>query len=491
MSRSVARLAFIVCLQAAMWACASRTTTPGTTLPEPAASPSEPPIAPPPVVEPPAPAPSIPSRPEESSANCALIPEPGEPITTVALSERVDAASAPRPSNESERLVFRQVYETLVRVDCDGHVLPALAASWRRSVDGRTWIVTLRSDAQFSDGDPVTASSVLAGWSRDGAGGELRPNVSRLVQSIVSIDGNTLAITLRSPRADMPLGLAHADLAIAKPVQGSLWPLGTRGKRLTADGENLLVTSTTGDSPSLQFVVSPGDVRDLLDKGVDLLVTREPAALDYAATLTQFQSLPLAWQQIYVLLAPGRTRISPSLPEGARQALAADAIRGEARGAEGPFWWQTLPDCEIADPQPRGPSSGGRIVYDGRDSAARDLAERFVALAAASGSGPAALVDALFPDRAARSTQRAAGLTGEALVLARRRGIDAAYIVAFDRRPLDPCRELQAVVEGAPWLDPETAVPLVDTRLRAIVRRGRSGVDAEWDGGLLIAAREK
>jgi hypothetical protein len=77
-------------------------------------------------------------------------------------------------------------------------------------------------------------------------------------------------------------------------------------------------------------------------------------------------------------------------------------------------------------------------------------------------------------------------LTGEALALARGRGNDAGYILAFERSPLDPCREMQIVVDEAEWVDPETIVPLVDTRLQAIVRRGRSGVTAEWDGGLLL-----
>ena len=52
----------------------------------------------------------------------------------------------PGPSNDSERLVFRQLYETLVRVDCKGRVVPGLAASWRLSIDGQTWIVTLRAE---------------------------------------------------------------------------------------------------------------------------------------------------------------------------------------------------------------------------------------------------------------------------------------------------------------------------------------------------------
>jgi len=425
-----------------------------------------------------------------------MISGPGEPIATVGLGDRVDPANAPHPSNESERLLFRQLYETLVRIDCDGRVGPGLAASWRLDESGRTWIVTLREGARFSDNTPVTAAEVLSGWTGGGIGAQLQPHVSRLVQSIVAIDDRSLAITLRSQQVDVPLVLAHTDLAIAKPVPGSRWPLGTRSARIAPDGDTpprtgpSVITLSRDNLSSLRFVVAPDrDRRDLLDEGVDLLLTRDPAALDYAATLPQFLSVPLAWQRIHVLLTPGRTRASQSLSENLRQALADDAVRGEARGALGPFWWQMLPDCELAQPESRDQSSpaAGRIVYDGGDGAGRDLAERFVGLASASGPGAAEVLDALLPDRPRRTYQRATGLTGEALALARRRGTDAGYIMSLDRRPLDPCRELQGVVEGSRWLDPETLVPLVDTRLQAIVRRGHSGVTAEWDGGLLIA----
>ena len=109
---------------------------------------------------------------------------PGEPIATVGLSDRIDPSNAPRPSNASERLLFRQLYETLVRVDCMGRVRPGLAASWRLDGDGRTWIVTLREGARFSDGTAVTAADVRAGWTGSGVDGTLRSHVSRLVQSV-------------------------------------------------------------------------------------------------------------------------------------------------------------------------------------------------------------------------------------------------------------------------------------------------------------------
>jgi hypothetical protein len=423
-----------------------------------------------------------------------LIAESGEPISTVAISGPIDPSNAPHPSNESERLLFRQLYETLVRVDCQGRLGPSLATSWRLDANGRTWMVTLRENARFSDGTPVTAADVLASWARGGIGGELRPPVARLVESVAVAGDRALAITLRSRRADLPIALAHSDLAIARSVPDSTWPLGTRSSRILPAGQRPVtraatsITVTRDNLPAIRFLLAPSDPRDLLDEGVELVLTRDPATLDYAATLPQFQSVPLAWQRTYVLLTPGRSRSAPFLAEDARQVLADDAVRGEARGARGPFWWQMVPDCEVVPSPPRDQSPPiPRIVYDASDAAARDVAERFVGLVRASGPAATRFLDALLPDRPRRTYQRAAGLRGDALSLARRLGTDAGYVMSFDNRPVDPCRDLQALMDGVRWLDPETIVPLVETRLRAIVRRGRSGVEVEWDGGLVIA----
>jgi hypothetical protein len=423
-----------------------------------------------------------------------LAVEPGEPVATVALGDPIDPSNAPHPSNESERLVFRQLYETLVRADCQGRAGPGLAASWQLDANGRTWIVTLRENARFSDGTPVTAADVQASWTREGTGGELRPHVSGLVQSVVVVGDRALAIALRSQRVDVPLALAHPDLAIAKSVAGSRWPLGTRFSRIPTEAHRTAARAATaiavdrGNLPAIRFLVAGGDTRDLLDQGVDLLLTRDPATLDYAATLPQFRSVPLAWQRTRVLLAPGRLRSAASLSEDARQVLADDAVRGEARGARGPFWWQMMADCGVTLSPPRDhPLPIPRIVYDAGDGAARDLAERLVGLVRASGPAATAFLNVLLPDRPGRTYQRAAGLTGDALARAQRRGADAGYVMSVDSRPVDPCRDLQALMDGAPWLDPETIVPLVETRLQAIVRRGRAGLTAEWDGGLVIA----
>jgi hypothetical protein len=477
-----------------MGACGSQRTP--AKLPEPQA-PAQPAPSPTPATPLPEPLPAAtapPPRPDSSSLDCAVIAEPGEPIATVGLADRIDPANAPRPSNESERLVFRQLYETLIRLDCKGRVRPALAESWRLDTDSRTWIVTLRENSRFSDGTPVTAADVRSGWTRDGVSDELQPHVSRLVQSIAPVDDRTVAIRLRSPRTDMPLALAHPDLAVARAAAGSPWPLGTRSDGAAPEpeargaGSDSVIAIKRNNLPPIQFIVASGDPRDLLDRKPDLLLTRDPAALDYAATLPHFQSVPLEWNRVHVLVTPGRSREAPSLSEGAGQTLAVDAVRGEARGAVGPFWWQSSQACEVAPSEPREQAAfTPRIVYDVRDQASGDLAERLVGLFRGSGTVAKAVLDVLLPDRQRRAYQQATALAGEPLAATLRRGRDAGYILSLDRRPLDPCRDIRTLIDSARWLEPETMVPLVETRLRAIVRRGKSGVSADWDGGLSIA----
>ena len=426
-----------------------------------------------------------------SQPDCAIA-EDGEPIASVGVSEPVNPAHAPRPANDAERLVFRQLYDTLVQVDCMGHLRAGLAVSWQLAADGR-WIVGLRDDARFADGTPVTPNDVVASWSRNS---ELRPEVRRIVESVTIIDGG-IAIALRRRSADGPTALAHADLAIAKPATDSAWPMGTRGARIATDGEKsrikgaTVLTVTRADAPPLRIVSASGDARDLLDDGVDLLLSRDRATLDYARTLPQMQLVPLAWQRVRVLLAPGRRRTASMPSDQTRQVLAADAIRGESRGAQEPFWWQSIDGCDVASsPSPRS-SLVPRITYDAGDGAARDLAERLVALVRGSGTATATWLEMLLPDRPRRSFQRAVGLTGTALAQALRVGGDAGYVVSVESRPLDACRELQALMDAAPWLDPGTIMPLVETRQHAIIRRGRSGIAADWDGGLVIASTSR
>ncbi len=53
------------------------------------------------------------------------------------------------------------VYETLVKLDQDGQIVPALASEWEVSEDNTTYTFTLVEDATFTDGDPFTADDAV------------------------------------------------------------------------------------------------------------------------------------------------------------------------------------------------------------------------------------------------------------------------------------------------------------------------------------------
>ncbi|WP_435930386.1 peptide ABC transporter substrate-binding protein [Dryocola sp. BD613] len=61
--------------------------------------------------------------------------------------------------------VIRDLFEGLVNENEKGELVPGVATKWR-SNDNRTWTFTLRDDARWSDGSPVTAEDFVYSWQR-------------------------------------------------------------------------------------------------------------------------------------------------------------------------------------------------------------------------------------------------------------------------------------------------------------------------------------
>jgi hypothetical protein len=417
----------------------------------------------PPYVEGLAPGATVPDTLCALSSGPAPARDAGRDTLSVALPEPVDPAHAPAPKNDTERLVFRQLYETLIRVDCTGHVLAGLARSAERSARD-TWTFALRDEARFWDGAPVTTRDVVAAW---------RARDSALAQSVTIIDEHTLTVR----QADTPFQpFADPALAVSKPAPGGGWPIGTGGYWVTGaptGGPDLLVASPIPPAtrPVLKLAtVVTTRLRDALDEGADLLLTGDPAVLEYAGSRPGHRDVPLEWHRTYVLLAPGR----PNAGFGAiRRESLREAVHLDARPAEPPgdgrFWFTDLKACGL--PQVRDAAEPGtrrqRVVYDQTDRSAADLAARLVGLGAV---GPHAVATGLSP-----------GAFAAALESAR----DAAYVLALRRRVFDVCR---AARELPPWISSATIEPLVDVRWHAVARRGVARLSVDWDGTLRLGA---
>jgi hypothetical protein len=389
----------------------------------------------------------------------------------IGVSGAVDPVHAPVPHGDAERIVFRQLYETLIRLDCTGQAKPGLADSWSASESGRRWTFTLRAGAAFSDGLTVTAADVITSWhGRDWAG---QPAIE------VAAEGErVLGVRLREPTTTVPLVFADPGLAVTRSVTGRDWPAGTGAYTADTSGGRVIVTPLWGGGRPVLVLRSSGagDARDLLDAGVDLLVTDEPAALSYAAGRSGITATPLPWDRTYALL--GVTGV-PDISDNLRAGLARDAVRVAARPAPAAaqFWWFAFEACRDDPPPLAGslppPSSPATLVYAEDDRPARDLAERLVALGM-GGATPA----------------RAFGLPGAdfAAALASGGGGSALFVLSLPRAALDPCREVRRLLARAPWLATAGAgiEPLVDTRRHVVGRRGAAAFTVDWDGTLRV-----
>lgn len=126
----------------------------------------------------------------------------------------------------------------LVKLGPDLHVIPDLAVSLPTIAGGgRTYTFTLRQDARFADGSPVTARTVLASWTRalrsshrsplvrqylgniQGAGA-VEAGVSTSLAGIVIVRRLTLRIRLVRRDASFLDKLSFPVAAITKPSPG-------------------------------------------------------------------------------------------------------------------------------------------------------------------------------------------------------------------------------------------------------------------------------
>jgi hypothetical protein len=324
--------------------------------------------------------------------------------------------------------------------------------------------------------------------------------------------------------------LADPFFSVARRSADARWPVGTGRYRVAGAGAGVGEEPEVG-GPEVTLALRPGpgshgqhmtltserglDGRELLDRGVDVLVTSDPAVIEYAGR-AGYDRVALPWDRVYVLLSTSRVQALrlggtvTGLPQDLLDRMAQDAVRGEARGhvlsheSERDRWdaggsCGNLSDVvEGLPPIPGGAyESAGqrRIVYEADDPVARGLAERIVALA---GGGPRVASDAAALAEAVPGLGgRAVNVLGQGLGPAQLReslrdGNDFAYIVSLPLDPLDTCYELRSLIDRAQWLavagvDLTTAVlPLVDTRRHVVARSGSVGLTVDFDGTVIV-----
>jgi Bacterial extracellular solute-binding proteins, family 5 Middle len=467
----------------------------------------------------------------------------------ITLLESVDPSHLPAPHNQSEATVFRQCYETLVNLDCEGLPQPGLAIAWRLELNGRQVDFTLRHDGYFEDGSPVTAGAVVSAWEKS------RRTCARLfhdfpwalIDSVASHGGHDrqLSVYLSRPVENAEMLFSHPGLAVYKPVPTSRWPLGSGVFRVLANDNDGIITCVANRFHRLSrnggqvrsilvFSVYPGaDPRDVLSREGDVMITSDTSLLEYVSRLDEYNIDPLPYRRLYLLVSPLLPRISPeALVHGAsvattivealgdeltslRNELAQLVMTSDSEPAScfccpldavdrtGDFE-TTVPSTPVRL-APEGGLKDSQVVYPAVDHDARLLAERLVGLSApghvqrgiVAGSRIAKLMQLLFGgsgDQQGQRVVRAMGLPESEFYSRLNQGLDGAYIVPitclFDR----PLLNRISYNESLDWFEMglgarggEAMIPLVMSRAAMVSRRQLKGVEMSFDGTVLFA----
>ncbi len=152
-----------------------------------------------------APAAQPPSAPEAAGPEEAAAP--AQPPTgptgelRVALSTMPNSIYMPRAAERNAANAASQLYDSLVWVDDEGNLVPALATEWEVSEDGTEYIFRLRQGVTFHNGEPFNADAVVFSWEMGKDPENEYAYIWEMADSVEKIDDYTVRITTPEPNA--------------------------------------------------------------------------------------------------------------------------------------------------------------------------------------------------------------------------------------------------------------------------------------------------
>jgi peptide/nickel transport system substrate-binding protein len=147
--------------------------------------------------------------------------------TTTGGTVRIGWGGAPADLNPGNGVLaedytlYELVYDTPIAIDLEGNYIPELATDWTVSEDGLTWTLTLRDDALFHDGTPVTSDDVKYSIEifRDYEDwGGFLGGYAYYFTSVQAPDPTTVVLT-----TDEPLGAFEAQMVFMYIVPKHIW----------------------------------------------------------------------------------------------------------------------------------------------------------------------------------------------------------------------------------------------------------------------------
>ncbi|WP_253259260.1 ABC transporter substrate-binding protein [Subtercola boreus] len=165
---------------------------------------------------------------------------------TVALTDEPSSLDPLFDTNLPALNVFYNVFDQLATTDATGAVVPRLSTAWTKSYDLKTWVLTLRDDAKFSDatvtGRPYTLTRNDSYW---GTKGEFQTVVFTPVP-----DETTRANSVQS--GDLDIALLGPSQVRSVKASGTVDVVEQQSNRVLYTGFNAKAKAKWLDDPNIR-----------------------------------------------------------------------------------------------------------------------------------------------------------------------------------------------------------------------------------------------
>lgn len=150
--------------------------------------------------------------------------------------------------------LYELVYDTPIAVTEAGEYVPELATEWEVSDDGLTWTMTIRDDATFHDGEPLTAEDVAFSVEvyRDNEGFPFLPSYAAPFVEVEAPDETTVVLT-----TEEPINTFEPYMAFIYVVPEHIWadlddPVAFENEEMIGSGPFRLTEFTRNESAQLE-----------------------------------------------------------------------------------------------------------------------------------------------------------------------------------------------------------------------------------------------
>ncbi|MFO8150506.1 MAG: ABC transporter substrate-binding protein [Trueperaceae bacterium] len=128
----------------------------------------------------------------------------------VSLSSDPTSLFLPRASDRTAHNASLPLFDSLIWINDDLELEPALAESWEISEDGTEYVFHLRRGVTFHNGEPFTAASVVATWETGSDASNDYANFFTAASLVEAIDDYTVRFTTPEPNATFLTTLAFS-----------------------------------------------------------------------------------------------------------------------------------------------------------------------------------------------------------------------------------------------------------------------------------------